>query len=382
MKYGHFIDYVKSQFQTEKFIPLHEPRFNGNEKKYLCEAIDSTFVSSVGAFVDRFEQNVAGFVGTKYAVAVVNGTAALHIALVVAGVESGDEVITQPLTFVATCNAISYCGAQPVFVDVDQHTMGMCPLSLETFLREETEMRDGVCFNKRSNRKVTACVPMHVFGHPCDIRRIAALCKEFSISLVEDAAEGLGSRVEKKSVGTFGDSGVFSFNGNKVITAGGGGVIVTNDERTAKLAKHLTTTAKVPHAWDYEHDSIGFNCRMPNINAALVCAQLEQLNDFLVSKRKLAMAYNQFFCDIDIDFKLEPEGTTSNYWLNTIQLVDKENQVEFLKQTNEMGVMTRPVWRLMNQLSMFSDCFCMPINNAVFLSDRLVNIPSSVIIHK
>ncbi len=371
------IEFIQNLYGTKDFIPLHEPKFAGNEKKYLNDCIDSTFVSSVGKYVERFEQEFALYTGSRYAVATVNGTSALHIALLLAGVERGDEVITQPLTFIATCNAISYCGAKPVFVDVDIDTMGLSPKSLKEFLEDNCEMSDGKCINKSTKKVIKACVPMHTFGHPCKIDEIKTLCDERNIALVEDAAESLGSFYKGKHTGTFGKLGAFSFNGNKIITSGGGGVIVTDDEILAKRAKHLTTTAKIPHPYEYVHDEIGYNYRMPNINAALLVAQLEQLEKFLKNKRETAKEYERFFSSIEeIKFVKEPKNTESNYWLNAVILKDKEARERFLKETNENGVMTRPVWKLMNELEMFKDMQCSNIENAKYLEQRVVNIPS------
>lgn len=359
-------------------IALHRPVFSGNEKCYLTECIDSNFVSSVGARVTEFEQGVAAYCGAKYGVATVNGTAALHIAMVVAGVERDDEVITQALTFIATCNAISYIGAHPVFVDVDRSTLGMSPDALRKFLAANAEMKDGVAHNKSTGRRFAACVPMHTFGHPCRIDEIAELCAEFGIPLVEDAAESLGSYYKGKDTGGFGLLGAISFNGNKIITTGGGGMIVTNDETIARKAKHITTTAKVPHPYEFVHDQVGYNYRLPNLNAALGCAQLEQLDEFVRIKRNLAARYSQFFAEKGVPFVSEPEGATSNYWLNAIILESREERDAFLKYSNDMGVMTRPIWRMMTELEMFKHCQHDGLENSLWLEDRVVNIPSSV----
>lgn len=373
------VDFIKQTFATQEFIPLHEPRFIGNEKKYLNDCIDSTFVSSVGKYVDTFEKEFAKTVGSKYAIATVNGTAALHISLILAGVKRDDEVITQPLTFIATCNAISYIGAKPIFVDVDLETMGLSPKSLDSFLKEHCEIQEGKCINKTSGKVIKACVPMHTFGHPCKIDKIKTICDAWHVELVEDAAESLGSYYKEKHTGTFGRVGAFSFNGNKIITSGGGGVIVTDDEALAKRAKHLTTTAKVPHPYEYVHDEIGYNYRLPNINAALLVAQLEQLETFLESKRALAKEYETFFsASENAQFIKEPQESRSNYWLQAVLFHDKNQRDEFLKFTNANGVMTRPIWRLMNELEMFQDCQCTSLENAKYLEERVVNIPSSV----
>lgn len=372
------IHFIKNIYQTKEFIPLHEPRFYGNEKTYLNECIESTFVSSVGKFVDQFEADFARTVGAKYAIATVNGTAALHISLILAGVKSDDEVITQPLTFIATANAISYIGAKPIFLDVDLDTMGLSPNALRSFLERECQLIDYCCLNRSTGKVIKACVPMHTFGHPCRIEEIKSICNEWHIALVEDAAESLGSYYKEKHTGTFGIVGAFSFNGNKIITSGGGGVIVTNDETIAKRAKHITTTAKIPHQWKYAHDEIGYNYRLPNLNAALLCAQLEQLEDFLKNKRELSTIYKQFFTAQNIKFIEEPKNSRSNYWLHALLLDDVIQRDAFLEQTNSHGVMTRPIWALMNKLEMFKTAQCDELKNAIFLEERIVNIPSSI----
>ena len=373
------IEFIQDIYKTKEFIPLHEPRFIGNEKKYLNECIDSTFVSSVGKFVDEFEQKIADFTGAKYAVATTNGTSALHVSLLLADVQNGDEVVTQPLTFIATCNAISYCNATPVFVDVDLDTMGLSPSALEKFLDENCELIDNHCVNKKSKKIIKACVPMHTFGHPCRIDEIQTICDKWHIALVEDAAESLGSYYKGQHTGTFGKLGAISFNGNKIITSGGGGCIVTDDEALAKKAKHMTTTAKIPHRWEYTHDMIGYNYRLPNINAALLVAQLEQLELFLQNKRELSCKYEEFFANrSDIAFVKEPDLCKSNYWLHAVLLKDRKHRDEFLDFTNKNGVMTRPIWTLMNRLEMFQNCQCEDVSNSLYLEERVVNIPSSV----
>ncbi len=376
-----FIKFVQGIYKTKEFIPLHEPKFLGNEKKYLNDCIDSTFVSSVGKFVDKFEEDFAKKVGSKYAIATVNGTSALHISLLLSGVKNNDEVITQALTFVATCNAISYVGAKPVFVDVDLDTMGLSPKSLKEFLIANCEIINNECINKTTKKIIKACVPMHTFGHPCKIDEIKEVCDEYNIALVEDAAESLGSYYKEKHTGTFGVFGVFSFNGNKIITSGGGGVIVTDDEELAKRAKYISTTAKVPHKWEYVHDEIAFNYRMPNLNAALLCAQLEQLDGFIQNKRELALKYKKFFQDNDdIEFIKEPKDSKSNYWLQAVIVKDIKNRDNFLDFTNKNGVMTRPIWKLMNELEMFKNAQCSNLDNSKYLEQRVVNISSSVVL--
>ena len=371
------INFIKSIYKNSKFIPLHEPRFVGNEKKYLSECIDSTFVSSVGKFVDEFEDKIAEYTGAKYAIATSNGTSAIHVSLILADVDKDSEVITQPLTFVATCNAISYCNAKPIFIDVDKDTMGLSPSALKTFLENNTSIKNKQCINNKTKKVIKACIPMHSYGHPCRIDEIKKICDENYIFLIEDAAESVGSLFKDKHTGTFGQLGAISFNGNKIITAGGGGCIVTDDKLLAEKAKHLTTTAKVTHKWEFNHDMVGFNYRMPNINAALLVAQLEKLNDFIADKRNLAKDYEKFFKNKNFDFFKEPKSSRSNYWLNSIILKNKNQRDQFLKDTNSSGVMTRPIWKLMNKLSMFKNSQCGSLENSEWLYKRVVNIPSS-----
>jgi len=365
--------------EPNEFIPLHSPVFEGNEKQYLEECIDSTFVSSVGKYVDKFEEIVAEYTESKKAVVCVNGTNALHIAMMFAGVEKNTEVITQPLTFIATANAISYCGAHPVFIDVDKDTMGLSPKALEEWLSNNVAI-DGkdIPVNKLTKRKITACVPMHTFGHPCRIDQIVEICNEFNIPVVEDAAESLGSFYKSQHTGTLGKLGILSFNGNKTITTGGGGMILTQDENLGNHIKHITTQSKITHPWEYMHDEIGYNYRMPNINAALGVAQMERLNDYLINKRNTAQQYRLFFDNSEIEFKEEPGNSRSNFWLNAVILQDKLQRDEFLQFTNDHLVMTRPIWRLMNELEMFKNCQTGNLKNAQWLQDRVVNIPSSV----
>ena len=376
--YSDTIKFIQSLFSNTDIIPLHEPKFIGNEKKYLNNCIDSTFVSSIGEYVEQFENLIAAYTDSQYAVATVNGTSALHLALMVAGVMPGDEVITQPLSFVATCNAISYCSAQPVFVDVDKGTLGLSADSLEQFLNENTYVNNKTCINKHTGNTVRACVPMHTFGHPCEMDRIQSLCRNHHIHLIEDAAEALGSRYQNLHTGTFGDTGVLSFNGNKIITSGGGGCLLTNNKQLADKARHLSTTAKVSHQWAFSHDETGWNYRMPNLNAALLVAQLENLDRFLQDKRELAECYQGFFSGKDEVFVTEPKQCQSNYWLNALIFPDKALRDIFLNETNSHGVMTRPAWELMNKQPMYKHCFCTDLTNAQWLVDRLVNIPSSV----
>lgn len=375
--YKELVDFIRSQFNSTEFIPLHAPVFEGNEQKYVLETIESTFVSSVGKFVDSFEEEIKKYTGAKYAVACVNGTAALHMALIMAGVKRDDLVITQSLSFIATCNAISYLNAHPVFVDVDRNTLGLSAIALADFLKNNTIQKNVACYHYQTGQRIRACVPMHTFGHPVEIDTIADLCKEYNVVLVEDAAESIGSTYKGIHTGNFGKLGAFSFNGNKTITCGGGGVIITNDETLGKLGKHLTTQAKVPHRWDFVHDHIGYNYRMPNINAALACAQLEQIEKFIENKRALAEQYEQFFTTKNIHFVTEPRGSRSNFWLNAILLNNLDERNEALTFLNDAGIMARPSWQLMHRLSMFEACLRDEQSNAAWIFDRLINIPSS-----
>ncbi len=372
-----FVDFSRAIYGAG-FVTLHRPVFEGNEKQYLVDCIDSNFVSSVGAKVTEFEQQLAAFTGAKHAIATVNGTAALHVALDLVGVERGDEVITQALSFIATCNALSYTGAMPVFVDVDRDTLGMSAQALRSFLQHNAVLREGKAFNKTTGRRFAACVPMHTFGHPCRIEEIATVCDGYGIAVVEDAAESLGSYVGQRHTGTFGRIATLSFNGNKVITTGGGGMLITDDAALAKRAKHLTTTAKVPHPYEFVHDEVGYNYRLPNLNAALGCAQMEKLPQMLAIKADVAARYAAFFEGTGIRFVTAPAGTTSNYWLNAIVLDSLEERDAFLKYTNSRDVMTRPIWRLMTHLEMFKNCQHDGLANSLWLEERVVNLPSSV----
>ena len=371
------VRFVRSIY-GEDFIPLHRPVFEGNERRYLVDCVDSNFVSSVGAKVTEFERQVAGFTGAKFAVATVNGTAALHVALQLAGVQRGDEVIGQALTFVATCNALSYAGAHPVFVDVDLDTMGLSPDALRRWLAANAQVRDGRAFNRATGRRIAACVPMHTFGFPVRIREIVAVCGDYGIPVVEDAAESLGSYVDGRHTGTFGALSTLSFNGNKTITTGGGGMILTDDEATARHAKHLTTTAKIPHPFEFVHDEVGYNYRLPNLNAALGCAQMERLPEMLAVKAGIAARYAGFFEGTGVRFVQPLEGCVANRWLNAIVLGSEAERDEFLAYTNAQGVMTRPIWRLMSRLDMFRDCQHDGLANSYWLEARVVNLPSSV----
>lgn len=371
---------IRARYGAEGPIPLHAPVFTGNEKKYVCDAIDSTFVSSVGAFVGKVEDFLANYCGSAKAIACSNGTSALHISLILAGVERDDEVISQPLTFIATANAISYIGAHSVYVDVDKDTAGMSPYSLERFLKQNCELNSkGQCINKKTGKIIKACVPMHTFGLMCRIEEIAVLCKQWNINLVEDAAEAIGSYTGKKHAGTFGQTGTLSFNGNKIVTAGGGGAIITNDINLADEAKYLTTTAKRPHPWEFFHDKTGYNYRMPNLNAALLYAQFENLPAFLKNKQETAEYYHKAFDTLGINYLKALPGTISNYWLNAIVFENPQQREAFLLFANENGIMARPCWKLMYKLPMFENSECFETDNAQWLEDRIVNIPSSVI---
>ena len=376
--FNDIIGFIKNQYPSKDFIPLHEPHFIGKEREYVLDAIDSTFVSSVGAYVDKFELMMADLTKTKKSVAVVNGTSALQVALRLSGVGTGDEVLTQALTFIATINAIIYNGASPIFLDVDLDTMGLSPNAVNAFLEENGEIREGVCYNKKTNKKIAACMPMHTFGFPVHLNELMTVCGKWNIPVVEDAAESIGSEYKEQPTGSFGKLGVFSFNGNKIVTSGGGGAIVTNDIELGLKAKHLTTTAKVPHPYEYVHDEIGYNFRMPNLNAALACAQLEQLGSFIQNKRELAKQYNTFFISKGINFRTESTNTKANYWLMCLELENKKDRDLFLKETNDNKVMTRPIWQLIFKSPIYSSYQRDAQENALFLEDRIVNIPSSV----
>ena len=376
---GQIVQAIRSVV-GEGNVALHEPRFGGNEWVYLKDCLDSTFVSSVGRYVDRFEADLAAYTGARHAVAVVNGTAALHVALQLAGVQQGDEVLIPALTFVATANAVAYCGAIPHFVDSDERTLGLDPQALRAYLDDTTVIRDGQCVNRSTGCVIRAIVPMHTFGHPVDMEGVLALAQDFHLEVIEDATESLGSTIQGKHAGTFGRMGVLSFNGNKVITTGGGGAILTDDPELARHAKHLTTTAKLPHRWAYVHDEIGYNYRLPNINAALGCAQLEQLPGFVDAKRQLHARYLAAFAGIpQARIQSEPVGCTSNYWLQTLLLEESSAGLrdELLQATNDAGLMTRPIWELMNKLQPYRTCPSMPLPVAESLERRVINLPSS-----
>jgi len=369
--------------EINQTIHLHEPLFQGNEWKYVKECLGSTFVSSIGRFVDQFEQQIVEFTGANYAIAVVNGTAALQIALQIVGVQPNDEVLIPTLTFVATANAVHYCGAIPHFVDSDEVSLGMNPEKLMQYLSNIAEIKEDQCFNKKTGRRIKALVPMHTFGHPVDLDPIIELCSKYHLQLVEDAAESLGSYYKGRHTGTIGKVGVISFNGNKIITTGGGGAILTNDEHLARRAKHLTTTAKIPHTWNYFHDEIGYNYRMPNLNAALGCAQIEQLPMILQWKRQLANSYQEAFQGTKhVKMFREPTYSKSNYWLNVLLLDEEVHELQdlILMETNRQGIRTRPAWKLMHQLGIYKDSPKMDLSVAESLEKRIINLPSSPIL--
>lgn len=378
----NIIKTIRSVIKQEKEGPiaLHEPCFKGNEWQYVKDCIDSTWVSYVGKYVDHFEEMIADFTGVKKAVAVVSGTAALQIALQLAGVKLGDEVLVPTLTFVATANAVVHCGAIPHFVDSEERTLGIDSYTLKDYLHKICKVNTDGCVNKNTGRRIKAIIPMHTFGHPVDLDPLMDVSREYKLEVIEDAAESLGSFYKGKHTGNWGKLAILSFNGNKTITTGGGGAIITNDENLAKLAKHLTTTAKLPHRWEYRHDQTGYNYRLPNINAAIGCAQMEQLPALLEKKRNLAMRYSQAFKNVDgVHFFNEPPNARSNYWLNVLLLDDADiyQRNIFLEKTNDAGIMTRPVWMLLNKLDMFKHCPCMDNTCANNLEQRLINIPSS-----
>ncbi len=365
--------------ESEAFIPLHAPVFQGNERDYVLSTIESTFVSSVGEYVTRFEDMLKDITGAKYAIACANGTGALQIALHLAGVQAQELVLTQSLSFVATANAIYHSGAAPVFLDVDEENLGLSPEAVRVFLEEFCELRDKQCYHKTTNQRIAACVPMHTFGHPCKIEEFCELCTIWHIPLVEDAAEALGSYCKGQHCGTFGKLGAFSFNGNKIVTTGGGGAIVTNDDTLGPLAKHITTTAKVPHAWKFYHDMPAWNLRLPNLNAALGCAQLEQLPVFLEKKRARAKAYQELFANSAWQFVAEPKDSCSNYWLCAVLAENEQERDSFLETSNAAGIMTRPAWELLSNLPMYNNCLCDELFISKQMASRLINLPSSVV---
>jgi perosamine synthetase len=374
------IGFIKSLYPDIDPVPLHAPIFQGNEKEYMLDCIDTTFVSYVGKYVTQFEEMTARYTGAKHAVAFVNGTAALHIALEVAGVERGDEVVTQSLTFVATANAITHSGAIPVFVDVDRDTLGMSPFALSEWLEANIiiDEKTKKVINRTTGRILSAIVPMHTFGNPCRIDEIVEIANKYNIPVIEDSAESLGSSYKQQHTGTFGLAGILSYNGNKTITTGGGGMIITNDDKIAASARHLSTTAKVPHRWEFSHDEIGYNYRLNNVSASIGVAQMEKLDDYLSNKRQTAEAYATFCQEHGIEFVRGLSGSQANNWLNAIILEDRFNRDEFLAHTNDNGIMTRPIWSLMNKLEMYKDCQHDGLENSYWLEDRVINLPSSV----
>ena len=374
------IKFVRDVYQTNEFIPLHAPTFNGHEKEYVSNTIESTFVSSVGKYVTQFEEQIEEFTGTAKAVAIVNGTAALHTALYMAGVKSGDLVITQALTFVATCNALYHMGAEPIFVDVSERSLGLCPRALEEYLNSNAFINaSGECEHITTKQAIRAVVPMHTFGHPVELDELVLVCEKWNLALVEDAAESLGSFYKGQHTGTIGAYGAISFNGNKIITTGGGGMVLCKNSEDGVRTKHVTTTAKVPHAYEFFHDEPGFNYRLPNLNAALGCAQMESLPMFLEQKRRVAHAYQGFFVDSDFQFVVEPSYAQSNYWLNAVICPDTETRELLIKETNANGVMTRPIWKLMHRLPMYKDSMIGNLSVSEKIEGRLVNLPSSPI---
>lgn len=374
---NQLIQFVRDIYRTNDFIPLHAPSFEGNEKAYVLDTIDSTFVSSVGQYVSQFEQQIADYTNSPYAIATVNGTTALHAALYMSDVKAGDLVITQSLTFVATCNAIHQLGAQPLFIDVSPMSLGLCPKSVSDYLEEHAVLTDQGCFHKTTKQPMKAILPMHTFGHPCQMNELLQVCQDWHLTLIEDAAESLGSLYNDRHTGTLGRFGILSFNGNKIITTGGGGMILCSDQADGEHTKHVTTTAKSPHAYEFYHDEPAFNYRMPNLNAALGCAQMESLESFISSKRLLADQYKAFFQGASFEFITEPNYARSNYWLNAVICPDNASRIELLEQTNDAGVMTRPVWQLMHKLPMYAHALRGELPYSEFLEARLVNLPSS-----
>lgn len=379
MASNQLVEFVRDLYQTNEFIPLHAPTFNGNEKAYVTDTIDSTFVSSVGKYVTQFEESVACFTGSPRAVATVNGTAALHTALHIAGVTRGDLVITQALTFVATCNAVYHIGAEPLFIDVSPVSLGLCPKAMDRYLQEHAELTEQGCIHRETKQTIKAAVPMHTFGHPVELDELVAVCEKWHIALVEDAAESLGSYYKGRHTGTFGQCSALSFNGNKIITTGGGGMVLCASDDLGQRAKHVTTTAKVPHPYEFYHDEPGFNYRMPNLNAALGCAQMEVLESYLAKKRHLAQQYQAFFANSDVRFITEPAYASSNYWLNAILCPDQETRNTLLSETNDAGVMTRPIWQLMHRLPMFKHALRDDLTQSELIEAHLINLPSTPI---
>lgn len=378
----NLVKFVREIYQTQDFIPLHAPTFNGNERAYVCDTIDSSFVSSVGEFVERFEKQMQIFTGSAKTIATVNGTAALHTALYAAGVRAGDLVITQALTFVATSNVLYHMGAEPVFIDVSPVSMGLCPKAMSSWLESEAELLDNQCIHKASQKTIRAVVPVHTFGHPVELDELLTICTKWNLVMIEDAAESLGSLYKGKHTGTLAPLAAVSFNGNKIITTGGGGMVLCQDTKLAARIKHITTTAKVAHPYEFFHDEAGFNYRLPNLNAALGCAQMEKLPEFLTKKRALAMAYKTFLMGSHFHFFSEPGYAQSNYWLNAIVCPDQQSREQLLTHTNKAGVMTRPIWKLMHRLPMFANALRGDLNQSEWFEARVVNIPSSPVTFK
>jgi len=370
--------YIKNLYPNQNTVLLHCPEFIGNEIKYLAECIDTKYVSYVGRFVVDMENKIKEITGAKNAVALVNGTSALHMLLLAIGIEPGDEIITQSLSFVATSAAIVHAQATPIFVDVEHNTLGMSPESLHKFLDKYAEIKNGKCINKKTRKQIKTIIPMHTFGHPVRIDEIQKICDEYSLLLIEDSAESLGSFYKGKHTGTFGKAGIFSFNGNKLATTGGGGMVITDDETIANRIRYISTTAKRPHRWEFYHDEVGYNLRMPSLNAAVGLAQLEYLDKMLENKRETAHLYQKFFDTTGIKFITEPDNAKSNYWLNAILFDDRKQRDEFLEYSNDNGVQTRPAWALLHTLPPYQHCQHTETPNAEYIVDRLVNIPSSV----
>lgn len=378
--FNSLIEFVRDTYKTNDFIPLHAPSFSGRERDYVCQTLDSTFVSSVGKFVNQFEVDIKKFTGTSSAIATVNGTAALHTALHLAGVKPGDLVITQALTFVATCNVIYHMGAQPVFADISEISLGLCPKAVQSWLEKHADLdNNGVCRHRSSGARISTVVPMHTFGHPVELDELTAVCRAWGLAMVEDAAESLGSYYKGKHTGTYGQFGALSFNGNKIITTGSGGMVLCKSIEDGKRAKHITTTAKTEHPYEYFHDQPGFNYRLPNINAALGCGQMERLPQYLKSKKVLAQKYELFFSNTPFKFITQPEYAESNFWLNAVMCPDYKTREELLKETNACGVGTRPVWKLMHRLPMFSSSLRGDLEISEWVEKHLVNLPSSPI---
>ncbi len=377
--FNRIVDFIRTLYDTDLPIPIHEPLFSGNEKKYLSDCIDSTFVSYLGEYVNRFEKLIAEYCGVKYAIATITGTSALHISLKLANVQPGDFVITQPLTFIATVNSIRYLNAEPYFLDIDPETLGMSPESLKQFLENEsTTRKNNQTVHRKTGKRIAACLPVHTFGHPVKIDEILRLCNKYNIPVVEDAAEGIGSTYRERHVGTFGLLGILSFNGNKIITTGGGGMILTNDENLAWKAKHLTTQAKVKHTTEIVHDEVGYNYRLPNLNAAVGCAQMERIDEIIHLKRDLASQYSIFFSQTDIHFFSEPEHSKSNYWLNSIICKTPQIRNVLLSHLNDAKILARPAWKLMTELQMYRSAWRTDLSNSHRVQKRLINIPSSI----